>query len=194
MPNNSGQTGWYWPAFLSRAMLAGVLLAVLAVPLSAQPLKEDSTKDRSAAEEINQAQYVKLDTNSKTGNLEMKAQELNESDRGVVSEERDGKKYFHQKGFGAHYYNFHQPYSSPPVKFVSNGHPYNIVVNPREYLASTTEPTSTVSTPAHTDSPLIWLTNTFFFNGRPTSVFSLPQSPWRPWPPVHRIPPSILQG
>ena len=174
-----------------------VLLAVahLPTPLSARPLynAEDSKRDADAAEEINLAQDVK------TGNFEMKEQntiKLDESDQGVVSGERNGKKYFlHQKDFGPHFYNFNQPYSNPrvirpPVKFVSNGQPYNIVVNPREYLTSTTEPTTSTIPPPQTDSPLIWLTNTFFFNGRPTSVFSLPPSPWRSWPPVR----GILQG
>merc|ERR1712212_29527 len=190
---------------MGRAMLVGVLLAVahLAPPLLARPLynAEDSKRDTNAADEINHAQDVKTDLHTKPGNLEMKNTiKLDESDEGVVNEERNGKKYFlHQKGFGPHFDNFNQPYSNPrvirpPVKFVSNGQPYNIVVNPREYLTSTTEPTTSTIPPPQTDSPLIWLTNTFFFNGRPTSVFSLPSSPWRSWPPVRGIPPSILQG
>merc|ERR1712212_857278 len=171
---------------MGRAMLVGVLLAVahLAPPLLARPLynAEDSKRDTNDAEEINHAQDVKTDLHTKPGNLEMKEQntvKLDDSDEGVVNEERNGKKnLLHQKGFGPHFYNFNQPYSNPrvirpPVKFVSNGQPYNIVVNPREYLTSTTEPTTIP--PPQTDSPLIWLTNTFFFNGRPaSSVFSLP--------------------
>ena len=186
-------------------MLVAVLLAVahLSPPLSARPLynAEGSTRDTNVAtEEINHAQDV---LNTKTGNLEMKEQntiKLDESDQGVVGDERNGKKYFqHQKGFAPHFYKFNRPYSNPrvirpPVKFVSNGQPYNIVVNPREFLASTTEPT-TSAPPPQTDSPLIWLSNTFFFNGRPTSVFSIPPSPWRSWPPVRGIHPSIqFQG
>merc|ERR550517_231198 len=185
-------------------MLVGVLLAVahLAPPLLARPLynAEDSKRDTNDAEEINHAQDVKTDLHTKPGNLEMKEQntiKLDDSDEGVVNEERNGKKYLlHQKGFGPHFYNFNQPYSNPrvirpPVKFVSNGQPYNIVVNPREYITppppSTTAP-STSTTASKTDSPLIWLTNTFLFNGRPTSVFSLPHNPWRSWPPVQGIP------
>ena len=192
---------------LSRAMLVGVLLAVahLATLLSARPLYnvEDAKRDANAAEEIDNGQDFGTDLNTKIGNLELKEQnvsKLDESDPGVVSDERNGKKYFqHQKGFGPHFYNFNRPYSNPrvirpPVKFVSNGQPYNIVVNPREYLTSTTSTTEPTTSAPQTDSPLIWLTNTFFFNGRPTSVFSLPNNPWRSWPPVRGIPPSILQG
>merc|ERR1719239_1729518 len=80
------------------------------------------------------------------------------------------------------------------ISTISNGQPYNIVVNPREYLTATTSTTEPTTSAPQTDSPLIWLTNTFFFNGRPTSVFSLPHNPWRSWPPVRGIPPSILQG
>ena len=186
-------------------MLVAVLLGVfhLTAPLSARSLynAEVSTRDTNAAtDQIDHLQDVKTDLN-----LEMKEQntiKLDESDQGVVSDERKGKKYFqHQKGFAPHFYNFNRPYSNPrvirpPVKFISNGQPYNIVVNPREYLTSTTEPT-TSAPPPQTDSPLIWLTNTFFFNGRPTSVFSIPPSPgapWRSWPPLRGIPPAILQG
>ena len=188
-------------------MLVGVLLAVahLPNPLIARPLYnvvEDAKRDVNAAEEIDHAKDVKTDLNTKTGDLELKEQnasKLDESDQGTVSDERNGRKYFqHQKGFAPHFYNFNRAYSNPrvirpAVKFVSNGQPYNIVVNPREYL--TTSPTSTIEPttsppPQKTDSPLIWLTNTFFFNGRPTSVFSLPHNPWRSWPPVR----GILQG
>jgi len=82
-------------------MLVGVLLAVahLAPPLSAQPLfnADDSKRDTNAAEEINHAQDVKTDLNTKTGNLEMKEQNtinLDESDRGVVSDEKKRKEVF----------------------------------------------------------------------------------------------------
>ena len=193
--------------YSSRAMLVGVLLAVahLPTPLSARPLYnvEDAKRDANAVEEIDNAQDFGTDLNTKTGKLELKEQnasKLDESDPGVVSDGRNGKKYFqHQKGFGPHFYNFNRPYSNPrvirpPVKFVSNGQPYNIVVNPREYLTPTTSTTEPTTSAPQTDSPLIWLTNTFFFNGRPTSVFSLPHNPWRSWPPVRGIPPSILQG
>ena len=192
---------------LCRAMLVGLLLAVahLPPPLSARPLYnvDDAKRDANAAEEIDNGQDFGTDLNTKTGNLELKEENvsmLDESDPGVFSDERNGKKYFqHQKGFGSHFYNFNRPYSNPrvirpPVKFVSNGQPYNIVVNPREYLTSTTSTTEPTTSAPQTDSPLIWLTNTFFFNGRPTSVFSLPHNPWRSWPPVRGIPPSILQG
>ena len=121
---------------------------------------------------------------------------LEESNQVDVGSERDGRKYYIPKGFRPQFYNFNQPYSNPrvirpPVKFVSNGQPYNIVVNPREYITS--PPPSTTTTPStatasKTDSPLIWLTNTFLFNGRPTNVFSLPHNPWRSWPPVQGIP------
>ena len=193
--------------YSSRAMLVGVLLAVahLPTPLSARPLYnvEDAKRDANAVEEIDNAQDFGTDLNTKTGKLELKEQnasKLDESDPGVVSDGRNGKKYFqHQKGFGPHFYNFNRPYSNPrvirpPVKFVSNGQPYNIVVNPREYLTPTTSTTEPTTSAPQTDSPLIWLTNTFFFNGRPTSVFSLPHNPWRSWPPVRGIPASILQG
>ena len=121
---------------------------------------------------------------------------LEESNQVDVGSERDGRKYFIPKGFRPQFYNFNQPYSNPrvirpPVKFVSNGQPYNIVVNPREYITSPSPSTTTTpstATASKTDSPLIWLTNTFLFNGRPTSVFSLPHNSWRSWPPVQGIP------
>ena len=130
------------------------------------------------------------------GGAEHNADILEESNQVDVGSERDGRKYFIPKGFRPQFYNFNQPYSNPrvirpPVKFVSNGQPYNIVVNPREYITSpppSTTTTPTTATPSKTDSPLIWLTNTFLFNGRPTSVFSLPHNPWRSWPPVQGIP------
>ena len=188
-------------------MLVAILLAIaLLTPRnSATPLynAEESERDTNAAnEEINHVEDVKIDPDTKTGNLEIKEDNTimldDEPDQG---DERNGKKYFqHEKGFASHFYNFNRPYSNPrvirpPVKFVSNGQPYNIVVNPREYLTSTPELTTSTPPPPppQTDSPLIWLTNTFLFNGRPTSVFSIPHpSPWRSWPPVRGIP--ILQG
>merc|ERR1719158_1724528 len=183
-------------------MLVAILLAItlLAPRNSATPLYnvEESKRDTDAAdEEINHVEDVKTDPDTKTDNL--KDNTITLDDEPYQGDERNGKKYFqHDKGFASHFYNFNRPYSNPrvirpPVKFVSNGQPYNIVVNPREYLNSTPELT-TSTPPPQTDSPLIWLTNTFLFNGRPTSVFSIPPhpSPWRSWPPVRGIP--ILQG
>jgi hypothetical protein len=63
----------------------------------------------------------------------------------------------------------------PPINFISNGQPYNIIVNPRQDQLSA--PTAAPVPAPQTDSPLIWLTNTFHFNGRPGGVFSL-RPPW----------------
>ena len=117
--------------------------------------------------------------------------DTSDSDTLLPTHLRNPKKYFMHKRLGSTPYS---PVYHPPVKFIANGHPYNILVNPREYLKpqptpappATSTPASTPSAPPATNSPLIWLTNTFLFNGRPSSVYRVPWAPaWRLQRPPH---------
>ena len=101
----------------------------------------------------------------------------------VIGGKQRRRKYYLQKNYGSPlYHHYPSRVIRPPVNFVANGHPYNIVINPKEFrqevpttrvptTSPPSSPSSTTSRPvALTESPLIWLTNNFLFNGRPAGL------------------------
>ena len=107
---------------------------------------------------------------------------------GEPGELRQARGYFLHKAFSSPVsYHYSSRVHRPNVNFVANGRPFKVLVNPREHqqqpptttraphtttMVATTTPTSAPIAP--TNSPLIWLTNRFFFNGLPHSLVSLP--------------------
>ena len=106
---------------------------------------------------------------------------------GEPGELRQARGYFLHKAFSSPVsYHYSSRVHRPNVNFVANGRPFKVLVNPKDHQkqppTTTRAPlTTTLATTSHsspptapTNSPLIWLTNRFFFNGLAHSLVSLP--------------------
>ena len=110
-------------------------------------------------------------------------------ERQAIRGERQARGYFQHKTLGSpRSYHYSSRVHRPSVNYVANGRPYKVLINPRDQKKQTTTraphtPTSSLvasTSPSipPTSSPLTWLTNNFFFNGRLASLVAVPSG----WP------------